>query len=1427
MQNTSVSKPVKELPNPLVDKPDNPVIDPTASISKEEHSCVLTDRSEKKLTSCEDSDPEFNPDYPHARNPPKKRMKIPLTSHSESPQEKPVFSLDNWDKLVPKIRKSVRVPKFKKISQDFITWTENDPSRLLKRSSSNKESSVSRPIEHFTKSLNLIATSADVINKYGSSSDGLVIPEEKEDPFIPAPSDSTLETLNNDDVLTTEPKSPQKIMYPMFVPRKKKKYFMTDRKLPEYSAADSSEQTIEPPSVEKIAPDLVSVSPRKEKEQRVSKLDQNEARESWSSLLVSNNTNNDGPPVMKLTLKRSLSSTNNNQVSKKMKKTKTSDGPSNTMSSSANCMMPKNSHEAVVTCSSTSLEAQEEETAVSSSNLAEEFSNESDMEYSRPNVTVTRRSSRTPKAKCIDENFIIYSKQYQNVVISRNQNIINKSSDLLESKEADQVDSPNEALQKSSTLSAQSSSHKKKSEGSPVTRSQQKINLRGFVASDTATSQLSNDVEKNVLPEEQNATPAGSLKEKETRGRKRKAPFSPEITKKIKLDSLQKNLSNDAVQKTEPMKTRHSSRASEAKIPRNTVEDTIDCSSDGSQNSCSEGISPTTDESNKQFISPSRPSRSLIRNPSPRPGQVTVESPSSSTDNRQQEPQNRADLVNACSIPTTMLLPESSGPGFGTGGCFVWRDGKLVKVDSSIKPKLETVSGFPQKSPIKTSTLMRCASSGPHSSSMASADKVSLPISQFPEKKDRLLDSRLTQDNEVISNDTECVQQKMPVFVGKTVLHDGDDELSESSRSSLEEGFFDSGSPPHFDLHSDKSQFWFDMQKVVKEQKALVKDLTKSGYYIGNPPIKDEFLSSDNSEDHGNNGQASGSLRNSKEKTKSYKVLRCNQCSFSTRGKSFFAIHLSEHAKMAPSKNFEVIDEDASDDDGNDYKCHKCHYTTTTKSALSYHLRRHKSSSVHSCKHCNKSFASRNHLRIHLATFHEGDVNHVETDTSPENSGENDIKSSNPSTSVVPKESSSRDKSRSPLKSDHRRKKKSYPTLYCPYCDFRTRAVLIYSTHVKTHQVFGDRPVEVIADQSEDSSSSKKSDNIEVNTTDNECSPPSSQADSKSSSSHSDSNQLPEAHDMSDANSQEDDVSATENSNEDQNLNDKEFSCDKCSFVTSRKRSFTWHMKKHVNSESGSSVPCVFCSSSFSSKNKLAKHISVEHRQDTYSCHTCDTQFPRVSEFVDHLSLHSKKNLIKKCLYCPFKTVHNISFKHHMARHTGQNVYKCPFCKYKTPSMKNYREHVSNHAGLGYTCQICSYKTSYEVGFKRHMAKEHNHSSYISCKYDGCGYQTYRKDLLKDHIRSIHQLKKYKCKSCDYVGSTLYQLRVHNGKKHLTGLMECLYCDYRTACSGNMKSHIIRHTGQDIVYCPYCSYSSDRKSYLKHHISSKHSELLS
>ena len=96
---------------------------------------------------------------------------------------------------------------------------------MLKRSSSDHTSADSRPIEHFTKSLNLIATTEDVLNKYDSADDSHVIPQEQDDPFIPAPIDDAVETLDHYELLSSEQEKTSKIIYPMFVPRKRKKYF--------------------------------------------------------------------------------------------------------------------------------------------------------------------------------------------------------------------------------------------------------------------------------------------------------------------------------------------------------------------------------------------------------------------------------------------------------------------------------------------------------------------------------------------------------------------------------------------------------------------------------------------------------------------------------------------------------------------------------------------------------------------------------------------------------------------------------------------------------------------------------------------------------------------------------------------------------------------------------------------------------------------------------------------------------------------------------------------------------------------------------------------------------------------------------------------------------------------------------------------------
>ncbi|VEN63985.1 unnamed protein product [Callosobruchus maculatus] len=147
----------------------------------------------------------------------------------------------------------------------------------------------------------------------------------------------------------------------------------------------------------------------------------------------------------------------------------------------------------------------------------------------------------------------------------------------------------------------------------------------------------------------------------------------------------------------------------------------------------------------------------------------------------------------------------------------------------------------------------------------------------------------------------------------------------------------------------------------------------------------------------------------------------------------------------------------------------------------------------------------------------------------------------------------------------------------------------------------------------------------------------------------------------------------------------KIYKCLQCSYKTTNKCQFDFHILVHPMIDSNTTYGCSYCTYNTTSKSNLAKHIHNKHKFCT--CPHCDAMFKYKQSLDDHLikkhpehisSYHGK---IHECQLCPYKTVVKRSLARHMRKHpdlADTNYVKCSHCNQIFRHKSSLADHIAN-----------------------------------------------------------------------------------------------------------------------------------------------------
>ena len=208
---------------------------------------------------------------------------------------------------------------------------------------------------------------------------------------------------------------------------------------------------------------------------------------------------------------------------------------------------------------------------------------------------------------------------------------------------------------------------------------------------------------------------------------------------------------------------------------------------------------------------------------------------------------------------------------------------------------------------------------------------------------------------------------------------------------------------------------------------------------------------------------------------------------------------------------------------------------------------------------------------------------------------------------------------------------------------------------------------------------------------------------------------------------------------------DNMYSCDICD----KKLLSSYGIQLHIQTAHQKlKFPCKKCKYVATQAGSLQHHVKSIHEGIKYPCKQCDYQATKMTDLRYHIQYHHE-GIRYPCQQCDHQASRPQNLKHHVKAKHSTSYYES----------KKIREENANFA-----CDLCDKKLSTMEGMKLHIASQHLKLKSYICQE--CGFQTYRRDNLKQHILSIHEGIKYPCPHCEYKATQPSGLTRHVKKQH-------------------------------------------------------------
>ncbi|KAL7015221.1 hypothetical protein ACKWTF_016351 [Chironomus riparius] len=177
---------------------------------------------------------------------------------------------------------------------------------------------------------------------------------------------------------------------------------------------------------------------------------------------------------------------------------------------------------------------------------------------------------------------------------------------------------------------------------------------------------------------------------------------------------------------------------------------------------------------------------------------------------------------------------------------------------------------------------------------------------------------------------------------------------------------------------------------------------------------------------------------------------------------------------------------------------------------------------------------------------------------------------------------------------------------------------------------------------------------------------------------------------------------------------------------------------------------CQYCELEFNgSKYRYERHMILMHEKELdkiYSCDICPKKFVFLKSLKYHVEVHRKRareeNFPYQCAACQRKFLSEEKYKHHITySHAETSSFVCYLCGKTLDSRKKLNYHMLRHQDIrNYQCTKCGMKFLQARHLDRHMTTHSEVRPYV-CTEIGCGKAFKMSDVLKKHLRKVHQVE--------------------------------------------------------------------------------------
>ena len=275
---------------------------------------------------------------------------------------------------------------------------------------------------------------------------------------------------------------------------------------------------------------------------------------------------------------------------------------------------------------------------------------------------------------------------------------------------------------------------------------------------------------------------------------------------------------------------------------------------------------------------------------------------------------------------------------------------------------------------------------------------------------------------------------------------------------------------------------------------------------------------------------------------------------------------------------------------------------------------------------------------------------------------------------------------------------------------------------------------------------------------------------------------------------------SSDHSPQSRNTYEKKYKCDKCKSKFAYLFALTAHSKKIHEKKKLDFHKCDFCDVKSKNLVDIKTHIKNVHQGlDVPQCRVCNQCFNHKSQLEEHIEIkHEGK--IPKCEICvkDFSTRHSLD-QHVNIYHNGNNIcFKCKLCNkvYKGKNSKySLEDHIKTiHEKIKHKCKLCCQEYSNKSALRRHVSVRHEGKRAYKC--DNCNKQFGYHHSLKNHFETTHNDLKLECSMCNSIFTSTKSLSFHIGKYHDSiGLeyektvFECDICEKRFMLSYRLRIH--------------------------------------